>query len=356
MNDFEFEFEFEETPWERFVKEIYDNDVVSAAHFLTLMEGESEEAFEDAFQALEDLTAVLDLQDLPKPAMTGESGLRLRREAELIRKGKLLESLESGDPLRLYLEELASIPACGDICLLAQELAQSNSRGKNNEKIREQIVNLSLGRVVEIAGEYTGWGVLLLDLIQEGSLGLWKSTEQYGGLGEDYEHTRDWWIRQYMARAVVLQARSCGVGQKMRQALEDYKAVDERLLGDLGRNPTVEEIAEELHITPEETEVIAKMLENVRLMNQVKASEEPKEEEEAEEQQAVEDTAYFQMRQRIADLLADLPELDAKLLTLRFGLEGGMPLDPEQTGRKLGLTPEEVVNTEARALAKLRRS
>ena len=185
-------------------------------------------------------------------------------------------------------------------------------------------------------------------------MGAWQGILCYEG--GDFEAHLDWWIHQSMAKAVVLQARSCGVGQKMRQALEDYKSVDERLLSDLGRNPTVEEIAEELHITPEETEVIAKMLENVRLMNQVKVSEEPQEEEEQEEQQAVENTAYFQMRQRIADLLADLPELDAKLLTLRFGLEGGMPLDPEQTGRKLGLTPEEVVDREARALAQLRRS
>ena len=120
--------------------------------------------------------------------------------------------------------------------------------------------------------------------------------------------------------------------------------------------PTVEEIAEELHITPGETEVIAKMLENVRLMNQVKTSENPPEEEEQEAQQSVEDTAYFRMRQRIADLLADLSELDAKVLTLRFGLEGGLPLNPEQAGSKLGLTPEEVLEREAKALAQLRQS
>ena len=105
--------------------------------------------------------------------------------------------------------------------------------------------------------------------------------------------------------------------------------------------------------SPDETDTVRKMLDSARLVNQVKADAEPEEEKE-EEQQHVEDTALFQMRQRIADLLADLTGEEAKLLTLRFGLEGGLPLSPEETGRKLGMTPEEVVAVEAAALAKLR--
>ena len=139
----------------------------------------------------------------------------------------------------------------------------------------------------------------------------------------------------------------------MRQALEDYRAVDERLLSDLGRNATIEEIAVELHMSVEEAETVKKMLDSARLMNQAKAASAPKEETEDDERH-VEDTAYFQMRQRITDLLSVLTPEDAKLLTLRFGLEGGMPLSPEDTGRKLGLTPEEVVAREAKALAQLR--
>ena len=95
------------------------------------------------------------------------------------------------------------------------------------------------------------------------------------------------------------------------------------------------------------------MMDSARLINRAKAENEP-EEESVEEEQHVEDTALFQMRQRIADLLADLPKEDAALLTLRFGLEGGLPMSPEETGRKLNLTPVEVVAKEAAALAKLR--
>ena len=344
MNDLDFT--FDASAWEVALETLLPGGKLSAAEFLALMEGENEETVEDALLDLQQLRVSLDISDLPKAGGTGEAALRLRREEQLTAEHKLRESLEEGDPLKLYLEELAAIPTCGDLNVLADQAASGS------ESAREQLMNLSLSRVVTLAEGYTGLGVLLLDLIQEGGVGAWQGILCYEG--GDFETHLDWWIHQSMARAVVMQARSSGLGQKMRQALEDYRTVDERLLGDLGRNPTLEEIAEELHITIAEVEVIAQMLENVRLMNQMKSAEEPKEEE-PEEQQAVEDTAYFRMRQRIAELMADLPELDAKLLTLRFGLEGGMPLNPEETGRKLGLTPEEVVEREAKALAQLRR-
>ena len=143
--------------------------------------------------------------------------------------------------------------------------------------------------------------------------------------------------------------------EKLRTAMEDYRAVDERLLGELGRNATLEEIALEMHITPEEAEMVRDTLDSARLLSQARAASAPKEEE-PEEEQHVEDTALFQMRQRIMDLLSNVSEADAKLLTLRVGLEGGLPLSPEETGRKLGLTPEEVIQREAAALSALRNS
>ena len=350
----ELDFSFEESPWERYIRGLEDNDAVSGSYLLTLMEGEEEEAFEDAFRMLEELTARLDLTDLPRPVCSGDTGIRLRAEEDFVKKGMRLELLEETDPLRLYLEELAQLPVCGDPAALAEKLAKAHREGKENENLRAQLMNLLLSRVVELAGECTGWGVALLDLIQEGSIGLWRATEVYVGQGQEFAWCADWWIRFYMAKAVILQARSSGLGQKMRTALEDYRAVDERLLSELGRNPTVEEIALELHMSVEETSVVKKMLDNARILAQAKKPVEDEEEEKEAQEQAVEDTAYFQMRQRIADLLSGLNEADQKLLTLRFGLEGGKPLSPEETGRRLGLTPEEVVAREGAALAKLR--
>ncbi len=307
------EFVFESSPWELFAENIPQGGSVSASYLLTVLEGEDEDSAQQALDRLEEKQARIDL-DLPRPAITGENGVRLRLEMELAEQENFWLKLEETDPLRLYMEELES---AGD------EL------------------RVALRRVVQTAKEFTGWGVLLSDLIQEGSLGLWKA--------EDHEAYH---IAFAMQKAVVLQAKENGVGQKLSRALEDYRAVDERLLTELRRNPTLEEIAEQLHIEAEEAALLAAMLESVRLIQRVKAPEQPEQEE--QEEQAVENTAYFQMRQRITELLSVLPAEDAELLTLRFGLESGLPLTPEQTGKKLGLTPDEVVQKEAAALLRLR--
>ena len=341
------EFTFEESPWELTLSKLPKGGSLPAVQFLTLMEGEEETAVEDALLDLEDRKIGLNLAGFPRAAGTGEAAVRLRREEQLVKQGTLLSALEENDPLRLYLEELASIPACGDPEVLALECLE----GKRGAA--EQLLNVSLSRVIELAKAHTGYGVLLLDLIQEGSLGLWQAIS--GFEGGSFEDCSDWYIRQYMAKAIVLQSRANGVGQKMRAHLEDYRAVDERLLGELGRNATLEEIALEMHITPEEAEMVRDTLDSARLLSQARAASAPKEEE-PEEEQHVEDTALFQMRQRIMDLLSNVSEADAKLLTLRFGLEGGLPLSPEETGRKLGLTPEEVIQREAAALSALRNS
>ena len=129
--------------------------------------------------------------------------------------------------------------------------------------------------------------------------------------------------------------------------------MDERLLTELGRNATMEEIAEAMHMTVEQAKTVADMFAAAQL---VQKAAQPEPETTPEDDQAVEDTAYFQMRQRIADLLADLSSREAQLLTMRFGLEGGKPMTPEQTAAKLGMTPEEVVSMEAAALSKLRKA
>ena len=344
------EVDLEEHLFEALINNLKPGQKLSAAAVLAALDGEGEA---EAFAEAEFLTLPLDISDLPRASGHGEAAVRLRQEAQLAASGDLLSGLEEGDPLRLYLEEIASIPVCGDIRLLAQELGEANLAQREEPELYSRILNLCLSRVVEIAKEYTGYGVLLTDLIQEGSMTLWRYLPRYAGDGDGFPLFRDCCIRYAMNKAVILQAHESGVGQKMRQALEDYRAVDERLLSELGRNPTLEEIAEELHMTLEEAEQVAQTLENARTVNRAKAAVEEKEET-PDDDAAVEDTAYFQMRQRIAELISVLDEQEAALITLRYGLEGGLPLSPEETGRKLGMTPAEVVAAEAKALAKLR--
>lgn len=339
MNDLEFAFDL--SPWEGYRRGLQMGDVVSAARVLALVEGEQE--LEDALQDLEIGAMVLDISDLPKPGGIGEAAVRLRREQELVSSGLRPEDLEETDPLRLYLEEVAQTPAFGDEVQLAQRSGQGDAQAQ------QALTNLGLSRVIQLAQEHVGYGVLLLDLIQEGSLGLWQAVCSYHG--GDYAAHRDRWIRFYLARAVTMQAGANGVGQKMRRALEDYRQVDSRLLSDLGRNPTLEEIALELHMNVEEAATVRQMLAEAQ---QLARAQSPQEDEPEEAEQAVEDTALFQMRQRIGDLLSGLSGEDAKLLSLRFGLEGGKPLTAEEVGAKLGLTASQVLEKEAAALAQLR--
>ena len=340
------EFSFEKAPWEAALEQLPAGASISGLALLSLMEEASDEMMEEALLQLELRGIRLDISDLPKAPGTGEAALRLRREEQLAASNQLLEKLEENDPLRLYLEEVAALPAAGDPQLMAERFASGY------DPVLPGLTNLMLSTVIEMAKKMTGYGVLLMDLIQEGSLGLWQGILSFRG-GEFEDHAK-WWIGQYLARAVLLQARENGLGQHMKQAMEDYRAVDERLLADLGRNPTLEEIAEELHMEPAAAENLGKMVASAQFLSRAKQESAPPEEDDPEEERHVEDTALFQSRQRVNEMLSALTEEESRIVTLRFGLESGLPLSPEETGRKLGLTAEEVVAKETAALAKMR--
>lgn len=345
------EVDFEENNIQSLLGPLEPGQKVSAARLLTLLDEGSEEQLLEAMDELQAQGALLDTSELPRLYGQSEAAVRLRREEQLVREGSLMTALEETDPLRLYLEELAALPVCGDICLLAEELAAAHLAGDPADALQNRLLDLSLSRVVELAEKATGQGVLLLDLIQEGGMGLWQALS--GFTGGDFEAFRDNAIQMALGRAVTLQAFADGVGQKLRTAMEDYSSVDDKLLTQLGRNPTLEEIAEEMHIQPQEAALVASMIENARtMMRKTPQTEEP--EPQPEDEQAVEDTAYFQMRQRITELLSTLEPEDAKLLTMRFGLENGMPMSPEAVGREMHLTAEEVVAREGAALSLLR--
>ncbi len=339
------EFTFEKSPWEQAIAGIAPGGQMDGVQFLTMMEPESEENLEAALSLLDEKDILLTIDSLGEFAASSDAAVRLRLEKELTKQGRLPQGLEENDPLRLYLEEIAALPAWGDAQILAEQYVQGE------EAVLPQLTNLMLSRVAEAAFALAGRGVLLLDLLQEGGLGLWQAILSFES--DNFEAHCDRYIRRSLHKALILQAREFGVGQKMRQAMEDYRAMDEQLLTELGRNPTTAELADALHMTSEETAVVAEMLETARRMHLAKQEPEP-EEDELAETQAVEDTAYFQMRQRIADLLSNLDETDAKLLTLRFGLEKGLPMSAAEVGNILGMTADEVTAREAQALTKLR--
>ena len=333
---------FENSSWEQYLSGV--GTAASAVQLLQLLEGENENAVEDAMYQLETRGIDLDISGLPKTFGSGDEAVRLRQEKELAKSELNPDNLAENDPLRLYLDEIARIPICGDEKVLAAEAAGGNGASM------EALANLGLRYVVGIAREYVGYGVLLLDLIQEGSLGLWQAIQTYRE--GDYSLWREKIVRLYMARIVFLQARSNGVGQKMRSAMEDFQQVDERLLGELGRNPTLEEIAQELHMSVEQAETVQKTLDDARILARVKPAQE--EQDNPEDDQAVEDTALFKSRAKVMDLLSGLDQTDAKLLSLCFGLEGQKPMSLAEAGRRLGITPQEAQIRQTAALQKLR--
>ncbi len=336
---------FDGMPWESVLNGLSAGDSISAMRLLSLLEEESDEMVEEVLLQLELRGITLDISDLPTSYGSGDTAVRLRREAQLVHAGNLLDELEENDPLRLYLQEVEMLPATAD----AQRMAERFAAGY--DPVLPGLSNLMLPLVIEMAKEMTGRGVLLMDLIQEGNLGLWQGILNFRS-GNFQEHAK-WWIHQYLARAVLLQARAIGLGQHIRQSMEDYRMVDERLLMELGRNPTTEEIAQTLHIQPDEAENLAQMVAAARFLNQAKRQNTQPETEAVEETQHVEDTALFQSRQRIQEMLSVLTEREKLLITLRFGLEGGLPLNPAETGERLGMTASEVVAAEAAALKKM---
>ena len=340
----DFCFEYEQTPWEATLAGLRWGDSISAARFLTLLEGEEETLLEDAFQDLEDRHIQLTADSLPEDFGAGDVEARLRREKQLTDCGKVLENLDPEDPLRIYLEELAGTPVAGDPQILALDMLD----GKQNAQ--QRLLDATIGSAVTAAMQMTGHGVMLLDLIQEASLGLWQGILCYRG-GDFESHSR-WWIQQYLARTVTLQARQNGMGRMMQRYMQMFREADKRLLSQLGRSPTLEEIALELDISPEAAQVYQDMLQNAIAMEKVK---QPPKEETEEDVQAVEDTAYFQSRQRIMEMLSILTAQEAQVLTLRFGLEGGQPYTHQQVGAKMNLTADQVVALEAEALSKLRK-
>lgn len=343
MNDFVFDRGF--SPWEMAIGRMKPGDILSAGRFIALMEQDQTVEPEMAAMELEEKRIALDVKDLPQFSSSGSTDARLALESKLYRQNGLIKGLEENDPLRLSLLQLQTIPAEEEEDRLAEKAAQGDQRAM------ERLTNGSLKLVYEIAGEYLDKGVLLMDLMQEGSLGLWQAVLNHRE--GSFRESAVWWIRQAMARAVTLQAHASGVGTHMAKAMERYRSADRELLTQLGRNPTEEEIALEMGVTPEEAAAVGKMLREVETMARVHKADAPKEPE-PEDEQAVEDTAYFQSRQRINELLSGLSEEDAKLLNLRYGLEGKAPMTAQQVGAVLGLTAEEVTSREAAALAKLR--
>lgn len=259
------------------------------------------------------------------------------------------------DPVRMYLKEIGRVPllsAAEEI-----ELAKRIEAGDDDAKRRLAEANLRL--VVSIAKRYVGRGMLFLDLIQEGNLGLIKAVEKFDyRKGYKFSTYATWWIRQAITRAIADQARTIRIPVHMVETINKLIRISRQLLQELGREPSAEEIAAEMEMTPEKVREIQKIAqEPVSLETPIGEEDDshlgdfiPDDEAPAPADAA----AYELLKEQLEDVLDTLTEREENVLRLRFGLDDGRTRTLEEVGKVFGVTRERIRQIEAKALRKLR--
>lgn len=346
MKDLNLEFDFSQDR-ERFPElgHLKKGDTVRLEQLLVWFGDRPEEEAEEAALELARRGVELDAAGYRKPGTSGAAAQRLALEEELTAQGRL-EELGPEDPLAMTLSEYEELPQLSEA--RAEELWEELRRGQ--DQWAETLTTGCLHLVRDIAKTMTGKGVLLLDLMQEGSLGLWQTVTEARAERFYPEVRRQ--VTQAMARQILRQALADHAGEDLARQMEAYRKAAVGLMKKLGRTPSNEEIAAELHLTPEQTSALEQLTRDA-LKNPKKKAEEPKESD-PEEEAPVEDSAYFALRTRVEDLLDRLEETDRRILTLRFGLDGKAPRSDGEILMQTGLTEEELHRREARALAALR--
>jgi len=265
------------------------------------------------------------------------------------------EGVAIDDPVRMYLKEIGKVPL-----LTAEEEIELSKRIEKGEKeAKRRLAEANLRLVVSIAKKYVGRGMLFLDLIQEGNLGLMKAVEKFDfRKGFKFSTYATWWIRQSITRAIADQARTIRIPVHMVETINKLIRVSRQLLQELGRDPTPEEIAQEMELPVEKVREIMKIAqEPVSLETPIGEEEDshlgdfiPDEEAQAPADAA----AYLLLKEQLEDVLETLTPREEKVLRLRFGLDDGRPRTLEEVGQVFGVTRERIRQIEAKALRKLR--
>lgn len=259
------------------------------------------------------------------------------------------------DPVRMYLKEIGRVP----LLSAADEIELAKRIEEGDEEAKRRLAEANLRLVVSIAKRYVGRGMLFLDLIQEGNLGLIKAVEKFDyRKGYKFSTYATWWIRQAITRAIADQARTIRIPVHMVETINKLIRISRQLLQELGREPTAEEIAAEMDMTPEKVREIQKIAqEPVSLETPIGEEDDshlgdfiPDDEAPAPADAA----AYELLKEQLEDVLDTLTEREENVLRLRFGLDDGRTRTLEEVGKVFGVTRERIRQIEAKALRKLR--
>ena len=265
------------------------------------------------------------------------------------------DSINIEDPVRMYLKEIGKVP----LLTAEEEIELAKRMEAGDEDAKKRLAEANLRLVVSIAKRYVGRGMLFLDLIQEGNLGLIKAVEKFDyNKGFKFSTYATWWIRQAITRAIADQARTIRIPVHMVETINKLVRVSRQLLQELGREPTPEEIAERMEIPVERVREILKISqEPVSLETPIG------EEEDSHLGDFIQDdnvpvpadaAAFTLLKEQLVEVLGTLTEREQKVLRLRFGLDDGRARTLEEVGKEFNVTRERIRQIEAKALRKLR--
>ena len=306
------------------------------------------------FDAFEELGV-----DLLQDDMDEEPDIEDLKEVEELKLDEITDTSYEGinvdDPVRMYLREIGRIP----LLTFDEELDLAKKVLKGDEEAKQKLAESNLRLVVSIAKKYVGRGMLFLDLIQEGNMGLIKAVEKFDYTkGFKFSTYATWWIRQAITRAIADQARTIRIPVHMVETINKLIRTSRHLLQQLGREPTPEEIATEMEIPVE------KVIEIQKIAQDPVSLETPIGEEDDshlgdfiqdDDSPAPQDSAaYTMLREQLEEVMNTLTPREAKVLKLRFGLEDGKSRTLEEVGREFQVTRERIRQIEAKALRKLR--
>jgi len=267
----------------------------------------------------------------------------------------LPEGINIDDPVRMYLKEIGKVP----LLTAEEEIELARRMEQGDPEAKRKLAEANLRLVVSIAKRYVGRGMLFLDLIQEGNLGLIKAVEKFDyGKGFKFSTYATWWIRQAITRAIADQARTIRIPVHMVETINKLIRVSRQLLQELGREPQPEEIAKELNMPVSKVREIIKIAqEPVSLVTPIGEEEDshlgdfiPDEDVPVPAEAA----AFTLLKEQLIDVLDTLTEREQKVLRLRFGLDDGRARTLEEVGKEFNVTRERIRQIEAKALRKLR--
>ena len=351
-NDGKIESEISDEKVQKIIEKAKENGKITYGELATELDDTNPEEIDKVFDAFEDLGVDLN-DDLEEPDI---------EDLENVEEIKLedmdvtnIEGVSVDDPVRMYLREIGKIP----LLTFEEEADLAQKIVNGDEEAKKKLAESNLRLVVSIAKKYVGRGMLFLDLIQEGNMGLIKAVEKFDyNKGFKFSTYATWWIRQAITRAIADQARTIRIPVHMVETINKLIRTSRHLLQQNGREPTPEEIAKEMEVSVDRVIEIQKIAQDpVSLETPIGEEDDSHlgdfiQDEDSPSPQ--ESASYTMLREQLDEVMSTLTPREAKVLRLRFGLDDGKARTLEEVGKEFNVTRERIRQIEAKALRKLR--